>query len=499
MAPWQDWKPSDGGEIRYETIGTKPNRKLVISYFEIPLFSCTSDKGTFQIVLHENGFIIDNFIQDKPPCAWANGTSVQGLHGPNGANAFVVPGRNGTTWTTTNDAYRFSPDGTVSSGDIEWKDLNGNLLNTGNTFQVNLDSSLSMVVSVNDCRSNEYGDTIHLTQLDVDVSWTNALCYGGSHSEVKVTPTTNDISLDYFLTNTKGDTVGRLFSQNAPFNVNGLKAGTYYLSTKWPDKCSFSDTIIITQPDSISLIIDYQKEICDKNNGYIHAAAFGGSGNLDFIWNTGDSVPELNQLDSGYYSLTVVDTNGCSKFFDVYFPHTPRPDAYFDLDRDSVSILNSSVNFTFLGTGGNSHYWDFNDGTISTELNPTHRFSSTGNFLVTLVVENEEGCADFYYRSVRVYEADIFIPNAFRPNGDGRNDEFKVTFRGSEPQGEFSMRIFDRWGKMVFESYDPLMGWDGNHHQSGLRMTEGVYAYRVIIELENGEVLKTGGSITLLH
>ena len=83
MGPWQDWHPGTGSNIgqyiKYQVLGTAPNRRLVVSWNNCPMFSCTSNFGTFQIVLFETTNIIETRIQNKPACtSWAQGTAVHG-------------------------------------------------------------------------------------------------------------------------------------------------------------------------------------------------------------------------------------------------------------------------------------------------------------------------------------------------------------------------------------------------------------------------------------
>lgn len=120
MGPWQDWHPGIGGQIRYQTQGTAPCRRLVVSFTNTPFFSCTTTNGTFQFVLYEGTNIIENHITNKPSCGWAGGTAVQGIQNINGTVAFTVPGRNSTVWTTTNNAWRYTPNGATVNPTLTW-------------------------------------------------------------------------------------------------------------------------------------------------------------------------------------------------------------------------------------------------------------------------------------------------------------------------------------------------------------------------------------------
>ena len=110
MAPWQDIHPGVGGQIRYQTLGTAPNRRFVVSYWNIPMFSCTSQIYTSQTVLYESSNCVGTYITNKPVCAtWNRGRAVHGVQNGNASSALSVPGRNNTSWTATNQGMFFTP------------------------------------------------------------------------------------------------------------------------------------------------------------------------------------------------------------------------------------------------------------------------------------------------------------------------------------------------------------------------------------------------------
>jgi gliding motility-associated-like protein len=138
MGPWQDWHPGAGGQIKYQVQGTAPCRKLIVSWIDVPMYSCTSLKGTFHIVIYESSNIIENYIQDKPNCpSWSNGTAVQGLHNENGDVAITTPNRNSTQWTTVNEAYRYNPNGPEALPILTWYKIgDSNPIGTGDILNI---------------------------------------------------------------------------------------------------------------------------------------------------------------------------------------------------------------------------------------------------------------------------------------------------------------------------------------------------------------------------
>jgi gliding motility-associated-like protein len=137
MGAWQDINPGVGGTVKYAIYGTAPFRRLSVSWNNVPMFSCTGQLYSSQIIIYETTNIIETHIANKSLClTWNSGNAVHGLHNSTGTVAFVVPGRNNTQWTVANEATRFTPNG-VPSYTINWYILPANtLIGTGPTITV---------------------------------------------------------------------------------------------------------------------------------------------------------------------------------------------------------------------------------------------------------------------------------------------------------------------------------------------------------------------------
>jgi gliding motility-associated-like protein len=86
------------------------------------------------------------------------------------------------------------------------------------------------------------------------------------------------------------------------------------------------------------------------------------------------------------------------------------------------------------------------------------------------------------------------VPNAFTPNGDGRNDVLLVY--GNVIQA-LHLQVFNQWGEKVFESYDKNTGWNGTC--KGKQQPSGVYVYTVHVTTTAGQVIDKKGSLTLVR
>ena len=176
MGPWQDWHPGlcspVGSCIMYQTIGTAPNRKFVVSFDNVPMFSCTGLEGKFQIVLNETSNIIENHITNKPNCmGWAGGTATQGVHSLDGLTAFTAPGRNSTPWTAANESTRFVPNGVV------WYDPAGAIVGYGDSITVSPITTTTYTAVFVNCAGADVEEEITVFVEDPDPSFDYDLFY----------------------------------------------------------------------------------------------------------------------------------------------------------------------------------------------------------------------------------------------------------------------------------------------------------------------------------
>lgn len=164
-------------------------------------------------------------------------------------------------------------------------------------------------------------------------------------------------------------------------------------------------------------------------------------------------------------SLQVTDINGCINSVSQvgYITVFPDPVAGFNILSDQPATLEeSTISFDDISTGGDTCYWDFGDGNIQMVIgcgDMSNTYDDTGTYHVTQIVINQWGCSDTIdYNVYIVPSTTLYAPNTFTPNNDGKNDLFMVY---GEYVEDFHMMIFDRWGNLIYETYDMTKGWDG--------------------------------------
>ncbi len=146
---------------------------------------------------------------------------------------------------------------------------------------------------------------------------------------------------------------------------------------------------------------------------------------------------------------------------------------------------------------GKSYYWDFGDGVTSTEKHPHHVYTRKGSFDIKLVVsDNSNSCIlpDSVTKTVDVYkiggEQSIFVPNAFTPDNDGKNDSFGPISSGTIEGYKF--QIFNRWGDLIYETTSLEDKWDGKQKGGKVETEVFVYSLRYKDECSNKKIFKKG-------
>ncbi len=229
-------------------------------------------------------------------------------------------------------------------------------------------------------------------------------------------------------------------------------------------------------------------------------------------WNFGDGSTGENRNhispvhtypNEGIFSVSVdiVSPIGCQarRIFPNWIRVLPGPDADFVYSPEEVTSVSNQVSFTNLTLGADGYVWDFDGQAISFERNPIYLFRDTGIHVVTLQAVSANGCLDTISKIIDVIPvADLFYPNAFTPNGDGRND----TFRGAgmvDLVTDYRLKIFDRWGMEIFTTTDPREGWNGRLNNTGQEMSTGVYMFLATFREPRGERRESRGFATLIR
>ena len=229
----------------------------------------------------------------------------------------------------------------------------------------------------------------------------------------------------------------------------------------------------------------------------------------EIIWDFGDGTtgtdisPTHTFTSPGVYSIRIDVTSPIGCYTYAEFPNWIRieasPKADFTYSPDELTSFDKTVSFHDQSVGAASWQWSMDNEAVLFDKDPIYTFQDTGRQRVELIVVHTSGCSDTIVKFLDVRPVVTYhIPNAFSPNGDGRND----LFHGVgilDGYKDFSMSIWNRWGEMVFYSEDPTEGWDGTKMNKGEVSTLGVYVYLVEYTGPRGEKERRKGYATLIR
>lgn len=237
---------------------------------------------------------------------------------------------------------------------------------------------------------------------------------------------------------------------------------------------------------------------------------------VTYHWELGDgatstSMSPVHVYQAGTYnvSLTVATPLGCtagaanSGIVQAYAP----PVADFSASSWTTDADHANIQFNDLSSGPVSSWsWNFGDGGYSIDPDPAHLYLEPGTWEVMLDIVDENGCTASAVHTVKVTPVyDITIPNVFTPdpNGGGGgaydptdlgNDVFYPFIRFVK---DFQLRIFNRWGELVFESNDVKRGWDGYYR--GQLSPQDVYVYQLQVRFVDDKEAQRAGDLTLIR
>jgi gliding motility-associated-like protein len=260
-----------------------------------------------------------------------------------------------------------------------------------------------------------------------------------------------------------------------------------------------AETLDCSTADSLDFTISAPAASCSGETFTMSVSSASSGG--DWTWYTGGcgasyagagaSLTVAPAAGTTYYlEAKACDTTACVPV-NVNILETPHASFYSGLQ---ASCSDAEIMLTNTSSGASSYTWSFSDGYSSTDVNVAHPLEKDHPFTISLVAGNGL-CSDTTVLSSYLSWQSLLglmVPNVFTPNGDGANDNFRITLNPLF-SGCFHIKIYDRWGLLMHESEDPSAGWDGRT-QGGQAAGPGTYFY----SLEAGG-REYKGQITLLE
>ncbi|PHS67465.1 MAG: hypothetical protein COB12_03300 [Flavobacterium sp.] len=346
FTPVHDIDPSvsASNEIAWEILGTFPNRVLVVSYFNVPYFSCNDIEATHMAVFYEFSNVIEIYIQDKPICpGWNDGNAVLGIQNNQGTIAYVPPGRNTSDgpWETTDEAWSISPAGAPTYV-FEWLDADGNFISNDPTINVCPTGNETYTAQITYTNCN--GDVVVLTDevtvsleaaFTVDLGGDQEFCDETSYDITAAIDGGNPDDATY-LWNTGEDTQTITVTTSGDYTVEVTIEG-----------CTVTQTVSILFGESpvIDLGEDFQTcffdvVILDASPSNMDPALATYEWSLDGVIIGGEVASTLIVTQLGTYSVTVANGN-CTATDSINV--LPNNDLGVDLGDDFSTCFEETI------------------------------------------------------------------------------------------------------------------------------------------------------------
>jgi gliding motility-associated-like protein len=270
----------------------------------------------------------------------------------------------------------------------------------------------------------------------------------------------------------------------------------YYVSVNGPSNCFAADSVIVTVFQPFDLIALNDTSLCAGESVQLNA-----NGAVSYSWSPSDYLSDAQIADpvsspqnSIEYFVNAVDANQCEQFDSVTVNLFPEP---VRVTAGPDTILCPGKEVQLMAMNAEEYSWSPAQNLSCTDCeNPvvTDPFES-----VTYLVEatDSNGCdAGSDTVKIQISENCIFleIPTAFSPNNDGNNDFFRALSQG---EVSYDLKIYNRWGELVFATTNANQGWDGTWN--GKPQPVGVYIFTLSATLNDGRLVERQGDVTLVR
>lgn len=315
----------------------------------------------------------------------------------------------------------------------------------------------------------------------------NTTCPGGSDGSATLSVTGGDGNYTYLWSSSGG----------TGSTATGLSPGSYTVAVTDGSGCEATQQVNIGQPNELVVSGTVVNADCLGNSGQISVSATGGNGGFTYSWTPGGQTSSTITVGPGAYQVVVTDSENCVQQANFTVGLSNNLDVSVEPPLATIEGGESVELLVVVDPAGvNASYsWFPPQGLSCVDCaNPTASPSETTTY--TVIVSTPEGCVDTSTVTIFVTTpcGEIFMPTIFSPNSDGLNDDLCVM---GGCIVEMDLKIYNRWGELVFESFSPADCWDGTFR--GKPMNSAVFVYKLYVRLADGTEVDTTGNVNLVR
>lgn len=293
--------------------------------------------------------------------------------------------------------------------------------------------------------------------------------------------------------------------------INNLSAGTYSAIIMDNNGCIIIDTITLEEPTLFSLEdIIIEVPSCINESGKIELMPNGGTPPYSVLMNQEEIGSNLifDNLQEGNYSFEIIDSFGCTVSTNEEIIIEPYEEILLETDQNINLNLGETIPLQAWVVNKDKNditfeWFSDNSEALSCTSCEAPMFTGLKSTVVEVTATDLEGCSTTEFITVLVdTSAEIYVPNAFSPNGDGINDRLSVFGKESLISSVNEFNIYDRWGNQVSSHTDMIIndyssGWDGSF--KGDQLNNGVFVWSLEITFIDGRTELFSGEATLIR
>jgi gliding motility-associated-like protein len=446
------------------------NNSLTISNITTPAI-CTANNGTATLnVIGGTAAYTYNWLPNVSTTSIATGLApanykiiVSDINGCVDSQTIVItnsPGNVLLLVTPTNITCNGSNNGSINSiisgaaNPISYLWLP----NFGSTSNLNnLDTGMYQLIitDANGCKDTATSAITEPALLQTNYTSTNATC-NSSNGSISLNSTGGNSPYSYL-------GIGNAINSSI---TNNLLSATYIVQTTDGNNCKVLDTIIITSSIDIQANAQIIADTCSKNKGKAMIAILQGTAPYNYSWvGLSNNTANASGLSgNNNYQVIITDGKGCKDTLTLAIPVL----GLFNINLGLNTTICEGEIMEFNLPGYNNYLWS--DGSTL----PNFKVSKAGDYFVS--VQNNFGCSASDTINITPYCVDVVqFPNAFSPNNDDVDDIFLALTNSPLALINFSLKIYNRWGQLVFSSASALQGWDGKFQS--ISQPIGTYIY----------------------
>jgi gliding motility-associated-like protein len=298
----------------------------------------------------------------------------------------------------------------------------------------------------------------------------------------------------YSWSSSQGQQLGNLSTQSVTPSTTSTY--TVFVTDQCGNQQTASVLYTITSPPLL-INLTPNVEICPGDSVQISVSATGGYGQYYYLWpQTGENTASIWVTPSESTTYQVIVSDECQTFTVTGFSKVSviHPTANFEI---SSYTLFDDLPITFQNTtvNGDTYEWFFGDGNTSTVVHPNNTYDDPGSYLITLIAMDEKGCTDTISKPISIEEAYyVYVPNTFTPDGLRFNNLFRASTVGVQ---SLQVRIFNRWGELIFTSDEMDFTWDGTF--KGFVIQDGTYSWKISYVTRSGREEKLVGHVNIIR